>query len=300
MKKIRTDQTGGMPVTQYTIQKLQEAYTEIFTALVAYLGMNPTAGKYIVQGCEVSGGNISPGWFYLDGFILPFAGAAGDNNTKIGMSTTAESKSFFDTISKPLYYSYTAVVDAAGTKLSDFTRIPSVPVIDPRTVIDPAVGAVPAEPTIWERIEKLEKQNAVFQAGGGMVFWNKPAALIPPGWAEVVDWKGRIPVGMNSDKTGGVYNDADFSPLAGDTPGRQGGNRKVTLVEENIPKHRFTVPLPGNVGSAPGGGGIEFPGANNNVVEVNTNYYGGAADGSTTPISVLPPFRTVLFIEYVG
>lgn len=300
MKTIKTDQTGGMPVTQYTIQKVQEAYTEIFTALVAYLGMNPTVGKYIVQGCQVSGGNISPGWIYIDGFILPFAGAAGDDNTKIGMSTTAESKAFFDTISKPLYYSYTAVVDAAGTKLSDFTRIPSVPVIDPRTVIDPAVGAVPATPTIWERIEKLEKQNAVFQAGGGMVFWNKPAALIPTGWAEVIDWKGRIPVGMNSDKTGGVYIDVDFSPLAGDAPGRTGGSRTFTLLENNIPPLQPEVSE--SAGTDAGGGTQAF--ATGTANEVGGTYglkeIGGNPDGSTEPVKHLPPYRTVLFIEFIG
>lgn len=306
MKEIRTDHIGGMPMTQYTIEKLQEGYTEMFTALVSYLGVNPQAGKYIIQGCEISGGNITSGWVFIDGFVLPFSGSAGDADTKIAMSTSAEAEAFADTVQKPLYYTYTAVVDENGTKISDFTRIPSVPVINPGTVIDPAFGLQPPQPSIWERIEKLESQCSVFQAGGGMVFWNKPANEIPNGWQEVVNWRGRIPVGFDNNQT-------EFNQM-----GKQGGGKAITLTAQNMPQHDHAyVFAQGSAGAI--GNNYESTGisqvtlVNNNLSELDqdagpdgqrlaafTARTGKTGTNNPDGISIMNPYRVVMFIEYIG
>lgn len=54
-------------------------------------------------------------------------------------------------------------------------------------------------------ITELQKYAAPFSAGGGMILWNKPAALIPAGWQEVEEMRGMLPMGCDPD-------DADFKP----------------------------------------------------------------------------------------
>jgi microcystin-dependent protein len=148
---------------------------------------------------------------------------------------------------------------------------------------------------------------AVFQAGGGMVLWNKPANQIPAGWAEVTNWRGRIPVGYDSLQT-------EFNLI-----GKQGGSKTKTLAVENMPAHshkmftnerrtvspsssanRLATENPDNyVAAACSGGG--------------DNDYSLAKAGSGTPTAgntqsrgngiafdVLNPYRVVMFIEWVG
>jgi hypothetical protein len=44
------------------------------------------------------------------------------------------------------------------------------------------------------------KKTAVFQAGRGMVLWNKPAVDIQLD-GRIVDWRGRMPVGFDASPT---------------------------------------------------------------------------------------------------
>ena len=84
---------------------------------------------------------------------------------------------------------------------------------------------------IENRLTTLENILAPFIGGGGMVLWNKPANQIPTGWAEVVDWRGRIPVGLDTSQT-------EFN-----TVGKTGGSKTVTLLTSNMPPHNHNITL---------------------------------------------------------
>lgn len=131
------------------------------------------------------------------------------------------------------------------------------------------------------RIAELERKSAVFAAGGGMVLWQKPANQIPVGWAEVVNWRGRLPMGWNPD-------DYEFSPV-----GIAGGSKTKQLSISEMPSHSHAVSNRSNSqeGSGKfttGGDALEGP------VLRTDNEGGGAA------FSILNPYRVVVFIEYVG
>jgi hypothetical protein len=142
------------------------------------------------------------------------------------------------------------------------------------------------------RIEKLERVAAPFTVtgNGGMVLWNRPANEIPSGWQEVVNWRGRLPIGYNPA-------DVDF-----DTVGEQGGNKNYTLTLSNVPPHNHTVNLqPLNSNSANGSGKVATGNdpAEGTIPIFNTGTAGGSG-GVAQSFSILNPYRVVVFIEYIG
>jgi len=146
------------------------------------------------------------------------------------------------------------------------------------------------EMTILERVEELERKCSIFSVGMAIIPFGLEAVDIPEGWQEVTDFAGKTLFGKAIDE-----EDPNFGIL-----GQEGGELTNTLVSQNIPKHRFQVSLPSNSGGAPGSGGITYNGANNNTVNLNTDYYGGELNGSTRAFDILNPYRVVNFIEYVG
>lgn len=179
-------------------------------------------------------------------------------------------------------------------------------------------------PNLIQRLANLEaaiqpmvNKLAVFSAGGGMVLWQKPANEIPMGWAEVVDWRGRLPIGLNVD-------DADFNIV-----GKTGGSKTATLTSLNIPAHDHYVAYKGSSNTG------DYD-QNNNVQEAlsatvtdsplaiagiggtsandryrlsrwktgtqQANFFKSSKAGANIPNSftVLNPYRIVVFIEYVG
>ena len=135
---------------------------------------------------------------------------------------------------------------------------------------------------IQQTFTNWTKIMSVFQADGAMLFWNKPANTIPQGWQEVVNWRGRFPVGMD-------VNDPNFYLL-----GKIGGESFHKLTTSEMPKHRHgtagnTAPSDSGVGNFTNGFGEE----------ANTKLYVDY-EGGDQPHNNLPPYRTVLFIEYVG
>lgn len=188
-------------------------------------------------------------------------------------------------------------------------------------------GNSPALQTILDRLDALELIAAVFTpsalgAKGGMVVWRKPASEIPPGWAEVVDWRGKMAIGYDPD-------DPDFNTLSPDASGNSsGGTKEAAITGAHIPAHRhFTVvdqffatnSFPGEIGRAlgklkavitswskPRGGSESYvlygaegdigtPGGEPNVSPTS-------AFGSDTPeqVKLLNPYRIVMFIEFIG
>ena len=121
MKSTNFNYSGGFPFDQSTLKRLQEALFEHIRTFALQLGCQDT-GNYIIYGCDVVGANITPGAMFIDGEICPFAGAVGDSNTKIKKQTNITNAPFENGTNPPVFIETIAVVDATGTKLSDFTK----------------------------------------------------------------------------------------------------------------------------------------------------------------------------------
>ncbi len=272
MNTINFNQVGGFPMTTNILGKLQTAFS-LFNALGNIVGE-----LTIISGCEVAGDNVSNGVVYINGEVLEFR--SGVAQTKVIVKEDTENLTFQNGNSYPSiktrYATFGTGVDAINW--ADFKR--GFPTKD---ILGALFSKVSTETlnAVLLRIDKLEKKNSVFQAGGGMVLWNKPANLIPDGWAEVADWRGRMPIGWNPA-------DADF-----DTVGETGGSKTAVV---SVPISGYGVG--GESGGTPSGQLLVSSGA-----AENGEFLESVKKASSTPagasVNHMNPFRVVLFIEYI-
>lgn len=253
MNNLVVNQVGGFPMTTRILDEIQKAHA-IFNAYGDMIG-NMT----IVSGCVVAGATVGNGVVFWNGELFEFRG--GNIQTKVKVVQDVELLTFQNGNANPVintrYVTFGTGVSAV--LWTDFKRI------------DPVL-------TLMSRLDTLEKKAAVFQLGGGMVFWNKPAAAIPAGWAEVVDWRGRMPVGFDTTQ-------AEFNLM-----GKNGGAKSKTLTVGNLPKHKFTYK------KAVAGRGYDTASDDyplGSLEDAESNEV-----GNDEAFSILNPYRTVLFIEY--
>lgn len=126
MKKIDFGNSGGFPLTgDKTLDSMQQTYLQILEFVNAYLGI-PKIGNYIVQGCELIGGNLTEGWMYIDGDIVhfPAVNAPIDGiNTKFKKDLTLESVAFKNGSNHVVYSTPVIQQSPVGVPLSSYTRI---------------------------------------------------------------------------------------------------------------------------------------------------------------------------------
>ncbi|RTY71563.1 hypothetical protein [Flavobacterium sp. LB2P53] len=256
MNKTNFNQTGGFPLKTERLQELQTAF-EIFQAFGALAG-NLT----IISGCELLGATVKKGVVYIDGEPLEFREAAVTGTSTVIIIEEPVNRAFENGTVKQVHTVRYATFGTAATSWlwTAFKRV------------DPAVQ-------LMVRLDSLEKKTAVFQSGGGMVLWNKPALDIPTGWQEVLDWRGRIPVGL------------DATQLEFDTLGEIGGAKSKTLSIDEIPSHTHGFRAYVQSGSNDGSGGE----AAGYFQDKQTGSIGGGQ-----AFSLMNPYRVVLFIEYIG
>ena len=259
MNKTNFIQTGGFPVKAERLQELQTAYS-IFNHL------GNLAGNFaIVSGCAVVGTNVSDGFVVINDELLEFKG--GTVSDDVIIIETASSKEFKNGEVKEVHFERYATF---GTSVESF------PWADFKRPIQ--TKEIPLD--LVTRLEKLEKKSAVFQAGGGMVLWNKPALDIPEGWAEVANWKGRIPVGLDATQT-------EFNLI-----GKQGGSKSKRLSISEMPSHTHDIDLVDETGSgAPAGG---------NPAGISNGTGKTKSQGGGVSFSIMNPYRVVMFIEFIG
>ncbi|MDV6170244.1 hypothetical protein R1T16_17540 [Flavobacterium sp. DG1-102-2] len=277
MNKTNFVQTGGVPLKAERLQEMQDAYS-IFNALANIVGT-----RAIISGCNLQFGNtISDGVVSLNGEIYEFKGGVVQANVIIVDEPT--NVEFQNGQVKPLHHKryITFGTGLPSYAWSTFKRGKVTSSIQAELDEKAALTALNA---LIFRVADLEKKTAIFQAGGGMFHWRKPANQIPPGYAEVVDWRGRLAMGWNPD-------DADF-----DTLGETGGAKNRT-VSVNIPISGYGVG-----GSADtGDGGKLIVGSGNHE---NAEFFESLRKASLTPstsgnVDVLNPYRIVMFIEFIG
>ncbi|WP_264522133.1 hypothetical protein [Flavobacterium sp. N1994] len=129
---------GGYRLEQPTFDKMQSNTFGILDALMGHLRV-PNVGNFIVSGCELAAGNIGPGIMYIDGVLCPFAGTTSGTETtatKIKKNVVTSSLSFENGTNPAVFTAINAIVDAAGTALSSFIRIPYNDVVAWSTLVD--------------------------------------------------------------------------------------------------------------------------------------------------------------------
>lgn len=248
--------TGGYPLKAERLQELQTAYS-IFNSLGALAG-NFT----IISGCTLTGTTVGNGVVYINGEVIDFREADGAGTPDVIIIEEAVNRAFKNGVIKEVHTKRYATFGTAADSWpwSGFKRP------------DPII-------LMMARLEVIEKKTAVFQAGGGMVLWNKRAVDIPSGWQEVLDWRGRIPVGLDP-----IQNEFDQI-------GETGGAKNKTLSINEIPSHTHGFRAYVQSGSNDGSGGE----AAGNFQDKQTEAIGGGQ-----AFSLMNPYRVALFIEYIG
>jgi hypothetical protein len=253
-------QTGGYPLNAERLKEQQTAYT-IFNSLGALAG-NLT----IISGCTLTGTVISDGVVFINGEVIDFREATVTEDSTVIIIEEEVKRPFKNGIIKTVNFIRYATFGTAATfwNWTNFKRV------------DPIIQ-------MMQRLTALEKKSAVFQTGGGMVFWNKPAIDIPTGWQEVVDWRGRVPVGLDTEQT-------EFNSM-----GKTGGSKDAVLVS-----HSHTISNSGNVNNGMAGGSVanktaRWDSGSGSLLNGNISTEGVSSNGKN-----LQPYRVVMFIEYIG
>ncbi|PQL95211.1 phage baseplate protein [Apibacter adventoris] len=275
MNKLEYNNAGGFPMTTNRLEDIQETYTPPINGLAAMAG-----DLAIISGCNESGNNIiTDGFVFINGEIFEFRG--GIKLANITLFEEKINKEFENGKQKVVITKryFTFGTGAQNYKWEDFKRI--MPLKTLTETFENKVSRSELE-QLKNEVTLLKKQNAVFQAGGGMVLWNKPANQIPAGWREVVDWRGRMPVGFDP-------NQEEFNQI-----GKTGGSKTHTLFQTNLPAMSFYLK---DIAIWGVGGGSKQQVLRQTF---GHNYSIEGSGGNSTPVNHLDPYRTVLFIEFIG
>lgn len=139
-------------------------------------------------------------------------------------------------------------------------------------------------PNLVTRLTDLEQaispmlaKLSIFTVGGAIIPWGKPANTIPAGYQEVVDYRGKTIIGMDTTQT-------EFAVL-----GFSGGSKTKTIAKTNLPNINIGVPYT-----------VDYPGGSDNFVlgPGGGSTKGVALGGDGTPLNVLNPYKIVHFIEW--
>lgn len=277
MNKSNYILTGGYPLNAERLQELQTAYS-IFNSLGALAG-NLT----IISGCTLTGTTVGNGVVYINGEVIDFREADGAGTPDVIIIEEAVNRAFKNGVNKQVHTIRYATFGTADTSWPWSAFKP----------LDPIV-------LLMSRLDTLEKKTAVFQSGGGMVFWNKTLAEIPEGWQEVVDWRGRIPAGLDATQP-------EFNEI-----GKEGGAKNKTLSVGELPKHSFFTFSPSSTATTNTLNSSTYPVVDSDGTGWGNETYrirgsgtkptlGKSSEvGGDQQFSLLNPYRVVLFIEYIG
>lgn len=179
MNELRLTHPGGFPLTQDTMNFMQEAY-RLFNSLGALAG-----DLAILKGCAVSSGTVSNGVVYINGEILPFVGGTLGGNVIVVSQETP--KTFEDGVDRNVEIVRFAKFGTGATMYAwnDFKQAGSL--IEKEAKIQ----------NLTTRLDNLESQLNATVPVGLVAVWDKPAIAIPNGWVEHTPLRGRYPKGYN-------------------------------------------------------------------------------------------------------
>lgn len=211
-------QTGGVPLTNDLMSLIEEAYGifEVLGDLSGHLT--------ILKGCEVNGSTINPGIVSIEGKLYYFEG--GLLNTTVFIHTEELQETFQDQTTKTLIEKRTVKFGQSTVvyNWSEFARLETLKAIQVKvnnSVTQQEFAIVKAD------IELLKLKTAPIVNDGIVWAWRTP--IIPVGWKECLDVRGKTIVGLDPD-------DPDFDSL-GDVI----GEKTHTLSLEEMPEHWHEV-----------------------------------------------------------
>lgn len=123
MKLIDFNFIGGFPLTQHTLQYMQESYLNTLSALAAYVG-----DSVIVSGMLENSGNVADGWVIISGELMPFLG--GVKQSTVVVITETGDEVFEDDNTRTVYFKKYARFGAGDITYSDLKRLSTLSGID--------------------------------------------------------------------------------------------------------------------------------------------------------------------------
>jgi len=159
MNKVNFEQTGGFPLETNTFSFLQSAYGSL-AGLAGLGGQN-----YILNGCEVAGGNIANGTVVINGEVLPFTGGA--KLARVVIEETVTEKTFEDGISKPVYTTRVAKMAATGGVLDfdSLKRVSNLLDIEGRIRDQQVLEWTPISDNVYNVIDPADCKCFMFRQG---------------------------------------------------------------------------------------------------------------------------------------
>lgn len=120
-KRIDFTQPGGFPLTQNTLDYMQQSYRNAIQGLADLAGNN-----VIVSGMEEIGGNVADGWIIWNGELMPFEGGTKQNFFFI--QEVKNTELFEDGILKEVYFTKKAKFGGA-LPFTDLVRLDKLKVL---------------------------------------------------------------------------------------------------------------------------------------------------------------------------
>ncbi|KAA2244561.1 hypothetical protein F0L74_00875 [Chitinophaga agrisoli] len=212
---------GGFPMTQYTLDFMQQSYRNALAALARLAG-----DAVIVAGMEDTGDTVAGGWISYNGELLPFTGGPKQSTWIIEENT--EDRIFADQVSRTVYFTRSARFAAGGIPYSNLQRIGTLTGM--KSIID-AMNAQLSR--IWKRGDVIEVDcdAAYMQANfdnTGLGINERAGWAICNGNNGTQNRGGRFAVGYDASK-------ADYNKT-----GVVGGQEFVSLSVGQLPPHMHT------------------------------------------------------------
>ncbi|MGP1479307.1 MAG: hypothetical protein ACTTJI_06440 [Capnocytophaga sp.] len=287
MNTINTEHNAGYPFDVGFLAFMQNAYN-----LFNHFG-HLAGNKVIISGCEEIGNTITPGTVYINGELFPFEGGAKDDT--IFIKEVTNEVAFEDGLLRPLETIRTVTFGHSTPEKTynweDFKRVNNLQELYENKVEKQALKE------LEEEVEKLKKQKQAVPIGL-IALWGKPANEIPEGWREYVNLRGKMPIGLDPDYSRATTDSQDY---ALNQLLKQGGERSHKLTEAEMAKHHHQQ---GSLGMLSDYGGGDYIGDRGwGTIEPYVRSYSHqntSPIGGDQPHNNMPPYRVVLFIEYVG
>jgi hypothetical protein len=134
---IDFSRTGGFPLTQNVLDIMQEQTTTKTKAMGRALGQ-----FLILEGCNVVGNTVEPGFIAINGDIYKFTGGTLQPGLETVITMVAQQNlTFEDGVQYPVLYEFTATIGSGtGTPFSSFLRVDIASMVTRLTTLETALS----------------------------------------------------------------------------------------------------------------------------------------------------------------
>jgi len=216
---------GGFPMTQYTLDFMQQSYRDALGGLARLVG-----NAVIVSGMEETGNTVANGWISYNGELLPFTG--GPKQSTWIIEEITEDRLFADQVNRTVYFTRKARFAAGGIPYTDLQRIETL------TGLKGVIAALDARLTqqvlqVWKRGDIIELDCgpdylAANFDGSGLGRNERAGWAICNGNNGTRNRGSRFPIGYDPSRW--EYNSI----------GNTGGQESVALTQGQMPPHMHT------------------------------------------------------------